>query len=100
DVDGDTKAQLDANSQQPVGVTGQLLPEQTAFDDEIAKAIGGLEMIRRSCFLLRVVRNLDYEEIATILDIPPGTAMSHVHRAKSTLRHSLAANFSKEDRHE
>ena len=34
---------------------------------------------------------LSYDEIAKVLQIPPGTAMSHVHRTRIVLRERLAA---------
>ncbi|MCL4210660.1 MAG: RNA polymerase sigma factor [Phycisphaerales bacterium] len=40
--------------------------------------------------LLRVVEGLEYREIASSLGIPEGTAMSHVHRTRSTLRERLS----------
>ena len=45
----------------------------------------------RCCLLLRIVEDLAYSEIAQLLAIPEGTAMSHVHRAKATLRRRLAS---------
>ncbi|MEM1304959.1 MAG: RNA polymerase sigma factor [Planctomycetota bacterium] len=72
---------------------GQLDPHQQWFDDCTARAINDLEPDRRACLLLRVVHELSYDEIATIVGVPAGTAMSHVHRAKGVLRQQLAAEF-------
>lgn len=73
----------------PVDLSGQLACNQQAFDDDVVLALGGIEDERRVCLLLRVVHDLTYEEIAEITGIPEGTAMSHVHRAKSSLRKAL-----------
>ncbi len=52
----------------------------------IRQALGNLDETARLCVLLRVVGELPYANIAAILDIPEGTAMSHVHRATRSLR--------------
>jgi RNA polymerase sigma-70 factor (ECF subfamily) len=70
---------------------GQLSSNQQAFDDDVVQALGGIEDERRVCLLLRVVHDLSYEEIAEITGLPEGTAMSHVHRAKSSLRKTLTS---------
>lgn len=70
---------------------GQLKSDQRLFDDSTAQAISNLEPDRRACLLLRIVHNLTYDEIASIVGVPEGTAMSHVHRAKSFLRQALTA---------
>lgn len=74
---------------QPVSTDGALLDDQTAFDDDVTNAIQTLTHEQRTCLLLRVVHNLNYEEIAEIVDLPKGTAMSHVHRAKAAMRKIL-----------
>jgi len=81
----------DRTGENAVTMRGELLPDQEEFDDAVARAIQNLESERRSCFLLRVVHNLDYKEISEMLEIPTGTAMSHVHRAKTSLRNALEA---------
>jgi len=66
------------------------LPEnQDAFDDAVVAALDRVNEIARSCLLLRVVEGLEYREIARVLDIPEGTAMSHVHRSRRRLRELL-----------
>ena len=46
----------------------------------------------RASFLLRSLRGLPYSEIAVLLDIPEGTAMSHVHRSRARMRQRLEAD--------
>jgi RNA polymerase sigma-70 factor (ECF subfamily) len=69
--------------------TGDLLADQSAFDDEMIVALGRLSHDARCCLLLRTIQKLSYTEIAEIMQIPEGTAMSHVHRSKSELRNRL-----------
>lgn len=69
-----------------VDARGELLAGHGAFDDALTRALADLRPIQRAALLLRTVRELDYREISQALDIPEGTAMSHVHRARQALR--------------
>ena len=68
-----------------------LLLETKAFtlelkeDDEIA----GLSDDFKAVVVLRDVADLDYDEIADILDIPVGTVKSRIARGRSALANSL-----------
>lgn len=73
-----------------LGPRGELPVEQSMFDDRVLAALQGVQDIARACLLLRTVEGLDYREIAQLLEIPEGTAMSHVHRARHYLRDRLA----------
>ncbi len=75
----------------PVDSCGRLLADQQCFDDEVSRALGELDDNARACLLMRTVLGLPYEEIARALDIPSGTAMSHVHRARKAMRTRLQA---------
>ncbi len=72
-----------------LGPRGQLDADQLHFDDRLAQGLKTLSETARACLLLRTVEGLDYEEISAALGIPPGTAMSHVHRARAQLRKAL-----------
>ncbi|MCZ6597192.1 MAG: RNA polymerase sigma factor [Planctomycetota bacterium] len=72
-----------------VGPRGELLPDAGDFDDRIVRALQGLEPTARAALLLRTVLLLEYREISALLGIPEGTAMSHVHRSRMTLRRRL-----------
>lgn len=69
---------------------GDLSREQVDFDDRTAAALMQLEADARCCLLLRTLLHMPYREIARALDIPEGTAMSHVHRARRQLRAQLS----------
>jgi RNA polymerase sigma-70 factor (ECF subfamily) len=73
----------------PADARGALRPDQASFDDALTAALGTLEGTARSCLLLRTLMDLPYREIALALDIPEGTAMSHVHRSRQALRRRL-----------
>lgn len=61
-----------------------------SFDDDVMRALGNISDDARTCILLRSVENLSYKEIAALMRIPEGTAMSMVHRARTSLRRDLA----------
>jgi RNA polymerase sigma-70 factor (ECF subfamily) len=69
--------------------TGELIDFQIDFDDETMDALNEIGADARCCLLLRVVQNLSYAEISQLMQIPEGTAMSHVHRSKRQIRRSL-----------
>jgi len=80
-----------ATSAAPVS-TGRLLEDDCGhFDDRVSAALLTLKPVARACLLLRTVAEMDYVEIAQTLDLPQGTAMSHVYRARKALRKQLAS---------
>jgi RNA polymerase sigma-70 factor (ECF subfamily) len=57
----------------------------------LRRALAELPDEMREILLLRDFHDLPYAEIATVLDLPPGTVMSRLHRARSALRQRLLA---------
>ncbi|MDP1661289.1 MAG: RNA polymerase sigma factor [Phycisphaerales bacterium] len=72
---------------------GRVPPVDVDGDDAVAlrRALDGLSETARLCLLLRIVGGLAYSAIATITQLPEGTAMSHVHRAQRAVRQELTA---------
>jgi RNA polymerase sigma-70 factor (ECF subfamily) len=71
-------------------------PQQVVLEDgflegELGLAVGELPPTARACLLLKVVLDLEYKQIAQLLEIPEGTAMSHVHRTQKLLQQRLGA---------
>ena len=64
--------------------------EQDQLDDRMVHALHSLGETARCCLLLRTIEGMPYAQIAQLLEIPEGTAMSHVHRSRMTLRGQLA----------
>ncbi|MCZ6794715.1 MAG: RNA polymerase sigma factor [Planctomycetota bacterium] len=56
------------------------------LDEPLAQAILRLSTAERAVLLLRSVGELPYREIAAVLGIPEGTAMSHLSRARKRVR--------------
>ncbi len=71
-------------------------PRASAGDGEFAgrvrQALEGVSPMARACLLLRTLDGLEYSQISTLLGIPEGTAMSHVHRTRQFLRDRLASS--------
>lgn len=67
-------------------------PEQAALRNAdsklLADAVGELPLAFREVLILRELEDLSYKEIARIADIPIGTVMSRLARARSLLQRS------------
>jgi RNA polymerase sigma-70 factor (ECF subfamily) len=81
---GSRQERLDAN------------PERTLESEELAldleRAVSLLPLEQRTVFLLKVVEEMRYEEIAKLLGISEGTVMSRLSRARGRLKVMLAAH--------
>ncbi|MGB6363682.1 MAG: sigma-70 family RNA polymerase sigma factor [Thermoanaerobaculia bacterium] len=68
-------------------------PELETYQRELQRKIwqglSRLDAARREILVLRDFQDLSYAEIAEILDIPVGTVMSRLHRARKELRSVL-----------
>ena len=82
---------LDAEGQPPMSATPHPLGPHDLFDRNVALALGELSEAQRTCLLLKTIVELEYAEIGALLDIPPGTAMSHVSRGRAKMRRLLEA---------
>jgi RNA polymerase sigma-70 factor (ECF subfamily) len=56
---------------------------------DVRKAIEELPAVYREVIVLREFEELSYEEIAQVLDCPPGTVMSRLSRARERLKQML-----------
>lgn len=61
------------------------------LDARVIAAMASLPEVARTCLLMRTLHGMTFAQIASALDIPEGTAMSHVHRARAHLRERLAS---------
>lgn len=72
-------------------------PEQTLIElnnaAAVQAALAKLPVPLREILLLCDVQELKYREIATVLDVPIGTVMSRISRARATLRSLLQSHF-------
>ncbi|MEX0678006.1 MAG: RNA polymerase sigma factor [Pirellulales bacterium] len=69
-----------------VGEVPQPVPEQPIDNDQLQEAVNTLGDEFKLVVLLFYFEHRSYREIAELLDIPPGTVMSRLARAKGHLR--------------
>src|SRR5438105_12794810 len=74
------------------------LLEQTEDAELVREAMDHLPAEFREILVLRHLEGLSYKEIADIAQIPPGTVMSRLARARGRLKEYLAARIGKENR--
>ena len=65
-------------------------PDRAVVIDELERALLTLPEDQRSILLLVSLEGLRYREVAEILDVPEGTVMSRLSRARQRLRDYLA----------
>jgi RNA polymerase sigma-70 factor (ECF subfamily) len=56
---------------------------------QVAAALLRLSPEQRAILVLRDARDLDYEQIAEVLDVPVGTVKSRLFRAREALRDAI-----------
>lgn len=63
--------------------------------DAVERGLDQLTPLQRAVFVLREMEGMTTDETARILDLEPGTARVHLHRARLRLRALLADHFKK-----
>ena len=58
-------------------------------DERLKREIAALPLMYRSIFLLSAIEGLRYREIAEVAEVPIGTVMSRLHRARKILIENL-----------
>jgi RNA polymerase sigma-70 factor (ECF subfamily) len=81
---------FDAAAQHEVGVSG-VDPFANQYTDEMQHALAQLPEELRETLLLVVVGELTHQEVADLLEVPLGTVLSRVSRARRRLREVLMA---------
>ncbi|MDR0570201.1 MAG: sigma-70 family RNA polymerase sigma factor [Clostridiales Family XIII bacterium] len=65
-------------------------PEESLSDkelsEELLKCVERLPLVHREVIVMRDIRNLSYEEISDILEMPLGTVKSRINRARNSLK--------------
>lgn len=90
DPDAAPSEQADADTHRAVQLSEQ--------DELVHRAIQQLDVKFRSVVVLRMIRGLSTKETAEVLDVPKGTVLSRLYRAKDKLKEILKPYF--EDRFE
>ena len=60
------------------------------------RALSGMDDDHRAVLVLREIEGMNYTEIGEILDIPPGTVRSRLHRARMALREAILPRIPRE----
>ena len=71
--------------------------QQSQLQQQVQLALARLSMEQREIILLKDFHGFAYGDIALILDIPKGTVMSRLHRARMALRDILIPYMVSED---
>ncbi|MCB9664590.1 MAG: sigma-70 family RNA polymerase sigma factor [Alphaproteobacteria bacterium] len=71
--------------------------ERAAARDVLQRALDQVDPDHRAVLVLRDLQDLDYEEIATLLEVPRGTVKSRLHRARLALAEALDALVGPQD---
>ncbi len=84
-----TLSSADYSSNTHLGISAEDALFERLTDDEIQAAIDSLPGTYKDVVLLADVQGFSYKEIAEILDVPDGTVMSRLHRARAKLKDLL-----------
>lgn len=74
------------------GNVAQGAQEMAVYLAEVAARFAALPVEQRAVLSLISVQGFSYQEAATTLDVPVGTVMSRLHRARAALREPAADN--------
>lgn len=78
-------------------VSPATLLEHSEDAELIREAMDELPVEFREILVLRHLEGLSYKEIADVAELPPGTVMSRLARARSKLKETLATRIAKEN---
>ncbi|WP_210395220.1 sigma-70 family RNA polymerase sigma factor [Motiliproteus sediminis] len=89
--------QLRKNSRQPLAVTliDEMIgtqaaePEQVARNHQLQRQMARLPFSQREVLALVALEGFSYQQVAVIMDIPIGTVMSRLNRARESMRQWL-----------
>ena len=60
-----------------------------ALDDDVLAALETLSEVERAVLLLRAIGGLCYRDVSESLEIPLGSVMGHLHRARQKMRDAI-----------
>jgi len=63
--------------------------DQAELQGLLSRALQELDDDQRAVVVLRDIEGLDYQEIGDILEVPPGTVKSRLHRGRMALREAI-----------
>jgi RNA polymerase sigma-70 factor (ECF subfamily) len=88
---------LEAGEEGPEWISQQEGPDDSfarkSEREKLNAAIEALPIVFREALILREIEDMSYETIAHIMQIPLGTVMSRLSRARALLRQALSSSF-------
>ncbi len=91
---------LDAGEEGVEWVSAQEGPEDSLISknerERLNMAIEALPVLFKEALILREIEDMSYDNIAEIMQVPLGTVMSRLHRARALLRQSLGSIAARE----
>ena len=72
-------------------------PGEAELHTAVVRALQALDDDHRAVIVLRDIEEFDYQEIATILQIPPGTVKSRLFRARLALQQAIDPALTREE---
>ena len=73
--------------------SGELQPSQSVEQAQrravVLEALNGLDVETRAILVLRDIQDLDYQQLAEVLEVPVGTVKSRLFRARAALRQAI-----------
>lgn len=72
-------------------------PGEAELHAAVARALQTLDDDHRAVIVLRDIEGFDYQEIATILQVPPGTVKSRLFRARMALQQAIDPALMRDD---
>jgi RNA polymerase sigma-70 factor (ECF subfamily) len=88
---------IEAMAVEDVSVNAEKINLRVADAEAVQRAIAGLPVEFREIVILREMEGLSYSEIADLAEVPMGTVMSRLARARKLLQKRLASEFNPED---
>lgn len=89
---GDNESRVPDNASSADRELPQDKLQRNRLEQKFKEALNALPVKQRIIFILRFYENQSYEEISQILDLPKGTVMSRLSRARKKLK-TLLADF-------
>jgi RNA polymerase sigma-70 factor (ECF subfamily) len=91
ELDAETEDEAPRELEDPAALRGDDVVARRELAGALERAVGLLPPNQRAALQLFHVEQLSYQEIAAALDVPIGTVMTWLHRARARLRKALAA---------
>jgi RNA polymerase sigma-70 factor (ECF subfamily) len=87
---GNRESEVQGNASSTLQELPQAKLQRNELEQKFKRAVDALPASQKSIFILRFYENLSYKDISEILNLPDGTVMSRLNRARKKLKSLLA----------